>query len=235
MSINNKESTLKIFFTRAVKKKLAKKGFYSNLKGKQIINYNIKIELPCDLSDLTLSDTLDVGSFTSFGKNTQRTSPLKIGKFCSVGSNVLIGAARHPTDRISTSSFFYQDDFMYGFAKNLINIHELQEFKPDERVIIGNDVWIGNNVVIMSGIKIGNGAIIGANSVVTKDVKVNEIVGGVPTKLIRIRKPIKNKAFFIQKTVFDRLINKNDFPFLVGKDFIKYKSMFRFLYKRIIL
>ena len=54
-------------------------------------------------------------------------------------------------------------------------------------IIIGNDVWIGYDAVIMAGVKIGDGAIIGARAVVTKDVEPYSIVGGVPAKEIRKR------------------------------------------------
>ena len=53
--------------------------------------------------------------------------------------------------------------------------------------IIGNDVWIGRNAVIIAGCDVGNGAIIGANSVVTKDVPDYAIVAGVPARIIRFR------------------------------------------------
>ncbi len=231
MATKNKRSTLKIFFTRSVRNKLAKKGLSTNLKGKQIINNKIKLELPCDICDLQLSYPLQVGAFSYVGKNTYLGSSVKIGRLCSIASNVSIGITSHPMDRVSTSAVFYQKGFMPKFTKNIINQSDLQDFSNKKKVVIGNDVWIGVNAVIMPGIKIGDGAIIGANSVVTKDVKPSEIVGGVPAKLIRIRKPIKNQAFSLQKKIFDHLINKNDFPFLVGKDFIKYKSIFRLFYK----
>ena len=54
-------------------------------------------------------------------------------------------------------------------------------------IVIGNGVWIGANVFINPGIRIDNNVVIGANSVVTKDIKENSIVGGVPAKLIRIK------------------------------------------------
>ena len=52
-------------------------------------------------------------------------------------------------------------------------------------IIIGNDVWIGFEAVILSGVRIGDGAIIGARAVVTKDVPPYTIVGGIPAKLIK--------------------------------------------------
>ena len=57
----------------------------------------------------------------------------------------------------------------------------------NEDVIIGSDVWIGSNAVILKGIKIGDGAIVAAGAVVTKDVAPYTIVGGCPAKYIKTR------------------------------------------------
>ena len=65
------------------------------------------------------------------------------------------------------------------------NIRQAWDHKGD--IVIGNDVWIGYEAVIMAGVTIGNGAIIGTRAVVTKDVPPYTIVGGVPAKSIRRR------------------------------------------------
>jgi len=65
----------------------------------------------------------------------------------------------------------------------------LQGPTPYQRLTIGNDVWIGRRVMVMPGVRIGDGAIIAAGAVVTKDVPDYAIVGGVPAKVIRFRKP----------------------------------------------
>lgn len=94
----------------------------------------------------------------------------EIGRFCSIGRGVSIGAARHPTATLSTHPAAFAEGFEVG---------------PLTR--IGNDVWIGDNVVVMAGLKIGDGAILGAGAVVTRDVAAYDIVGGVPARLIRPR------------------------------------------------
>lgn len=106
----------------------------------------------------------------------------EIGKFCSIAKSVKIGLGKHPLNFISTSPIFYSP---INPLKKILSM-ELK-FKDTERIKIGNDVWIGANVVILDGVNIGNGAVIGANSVVTRDVLPYSIVGGVPAKEIKKR------------------------------------------------
>lgn len=106
-----------------------------------------------------------------------------IGKFCSIGKSSVIGLASHTLSFISSSPVFTE-------TKNRLNISFTEKNiidSPYHEVIIGNDVWIGERVVIKGGIKIGNGAVIAAGAMVTKDVAPYSIVGGVPAKIIRKR------------------------------------------------
>lgn len=104
-----------------------------------------------------------------------------IGAFCSIANNVKIGGARHPLEWVSTSPVFYsgRDSVKKKFSTF--------DREPDKHTVIGNDVWIGANSIIIQGVKIGNGSIVGAGSVVTKDVGDYEIVAGNPAHLIRKR------------------------------------------------
>ena len=110
----------------------------------------------------------------------------KIGAFCCISWNVCIGPPSHPQDRLTIHTFTYRqkrDDYDIFLEKN-----KLYAFNEGiQPVLIGNDVWIGCNVVIKGNITVGDGAIIGAGSVVTKDVPPYAIVGGVPAKIIRYR------------------------------------------------
>lgn len=107
----------------------------------------------------------------------------KIGKYCSIALNVKIAIGSHPTSGfISTHPSTYSNPNFHS-----IHYTDANMFLYDEYVEIGNDVWIGTNVVIINGVKIGDGAIIAANSVVTKNVDDYEIVGGTPAKSIRRR------------------------------------------------
>jgi virginiamycin A acetyltransferase len=108
---------------------------------------------------------------------------LIIGKFCALARGVkfIMNGANHQLDGFSTYPFF---GFQAGWEKVLPQPGELPS-KGD--TIVGNDVWIGYEAVILPGIKIGDGAIIAAKSVVTRDVAPYTIVGGNPARLIRQR------------------------------------------------
>jgi acetyltransferase-like isoleucine patch superfamily enzyme len=106
---------------------------------------------------------------------------LKVGSFCSFAANVkILLGGEHRTDWVTT---FPLTDFL---APNTGQPRQMS-FKGD--VIIGNDVWVGDGALILSGVTIGDGAVIAARSVVAKDVEPYSIVGGVPSKIIRKRFP----------------------------------------------
>ncbi len=108
---------------------------------------------------------------------------LIIGKFCAIATNVkfIMNGANHKLDGISTFPF---PTFGHGWEKAMDKVMNLPS-RGD--TIVGNDVWIGYEAVIMPGVKIGNGAVIAAKSVVTKDVPPYTVVGGNPARLIKQR------------------------------------------------
>ena len=109
---------------------------------------------------------------------------LIIGKFCSIacGTKFLFNCANHTLKSLSNYTFplFYEE---WGLDKK--DITSAWDNKGD--IVIGNDVWIGYEAVIMSGVHIGDGAIVAARAVVTKDVPPYTIVGGTPAREIRKR------------------------------------------------
>jgi virginiamycin A acetyltransferase len=109
---------------------------------------------------------------------------LIIGKFCSIacGAKFLFTSANHTLKSLSTYPFplFFDE---WNLDRN--NVKSAWDNKGD--IVIGNDVWIGYEAVILSGVHIGDGAIIGARAVVTKDISPYTIVGGIPAKAIRKR------------------------------------------------
>lgn len=109
---------------------------------------------------------------------------LRIGSFCSIacGAKFLFTGANHALGSLSTYPF---PIFFEEWGLDVKNIRQAWDNRGD--IVIGNDVWIGYEAVILSGVTIGDGAVIGARAVVTKDVPPYTIVGGVPAKPIRRR------------------------------------------------
>lgn len=109
---------------------------------------------------------------------------LIIGKFCSIACGVkfLFNSANHTLKSLSSYTFplFFEE---WGLDKK--NVASAWDNKGD--IIIGNDVWIGYEAVIMAGVHIGDGAVIAARAVVTKEVPPYTIVGGTPARKIRMR------------------------------------------------
>ncbi len=109
---------------------------------------------------------------------------LVIGRFCSIacGAKFLFNSANHRMSSLSTYPFplFFEE-----WGLDMKNVADSWDNKGD--IVIGNDVWIGYEAVILAGVTIGDGAVIGSRALVTKDVAPYTIVGGIPAKPIRKR------------------------------------------------
>ena len=106
------------------------------------------------------------------------STKIKIGKFCSVAPGVIFVIGHHDLTRVST--FPFKSCLLKGGMPD-------DEHLPSETILIGNDVWIGSNALIVASVKIGDGAVVSAGSVVVKDVPPYAVVGGVPAKVIKMR------------------------------------------------
>lgn len=130
------------------------------------------------------STSFGYGSFVGFGCEF---SNCRIGRFCSLGSNIRVVSATHPVKGfISTHPAFFSDTYWFHYVQTSKFKEHLTNDDGFE-CSVGNDVWIGDNVLILGGRKIGDGAIIGMGSVVLHDVPPYTIVAGVPAKVIRKR------------------------------------------------
>lgn len=109
---------------------------------------------------------------------------LIIGKFCSIasGTKFIMGSANH---RLGSVTIYPFNVFGGSWQENTPDHMSQLPFKGD--IVIGNDVWISRESIIMPGVKIGDGAIIAVYSVVTKDVEPYSVVGGNPTRFIKKR------------------------------------------------
>ncbi len=116
-----------------------------------------------------------IGAFTYIRSGSELNGNCNIGRFCSIGQNVIIGLDKkmHPIDWLTTSLFTNELDRKH--KRELLNTK------------IDNDCWIGRDAIIMAGVSVGNGAIIGARALVTRDVPPYAIMAGVPAKIIKYR------------------------------------------------
>lgn len=132
-----------------------------------------------------------MGRFVSInGPSTRLGSHIygiKIGSFSSIAPNVTIQEDLHKKDRISS----------YFICKNIFNESIAKDIISKGPIVIEEDVWIGSNSVILSGVTIGMGSVIGAGSIVTKDIPRYSIAVGNPAKVIKNR--FNNQVIVILK------------------------------------
>lgn len=121
-----------------------------------------------------------------------------IGSFSSIANNVVIGGSEHPTHWVSTSPIFYKG------ARNSLKMKFSKHKRPDPlKTFIGNDVWIGERVLVKSGVTIADGAVVGMGSVVTKDVEAYSVVAGNPAKTIIMRFDHDTITFLLESKWWD--------------------------------
>lgn len=134
---------------------------------------NSKVGELCQLFDDAMLCYSQIGDMSYLGRRSCAFSST-IGKYCSIAWNVSIGPGNHDYNRVTSHAMLYAKRF------GMINdISERYYNQYDKDTVIGNDVWIGCNAVIMRGVHVGDGSVIGANAVITRDVAPYSIVGGV--------------------------------------------------------
>lgn len=148
------------------------------IRGQAVLNSMIDQTSQIEAGTTFINSTMGRYSFCGYDCKILNC---KIGSFCSIADNVVIGLAEHPVNWLSTSPVFYKGR---DSVKEKFSEHE----RPKEKTtIIGHDVWIGERAMIKSGVTIGDGAVIGMGSIVTHDVEPYDIVAGIPAKHIKFR------------------------------------------------
>ena len=133
-----------------------------------------------------LGPDVSVGKYSGINEHTY-VARATIGAFCAFGARTAINPFNHPTDWLSIHEFQYHPN-AYDWVDEYKSMKRLSR-TPEMflKVTIGNDVWMGHNVNILSGVNVGDGAVIAAGSVVTRDVPPYAIVAGVPAIIKRFR------------------------------------------------
>lgn len=122
------------------------------------------------------SPQLSIGAHTYIRSGSHLANVSSIGRFCSIGTGVIIGQEKytHPTNWLSSHPFQYTNAPLMYHAKS-------------ETAVIGHDVWIGSEAMVLEGVNVGTGAVIATRAVVVKDVPAYAIVVGFPARVVRFR------------------------------------------------
>lgn len=152
----------------------------------------------CFIKNTVKNKNIEIGDYTYYddpedSENFERNvlyhfdfigDKLKIGKFCSIakGAQFIMNGGSH---RVDTFSSFPFPIFGGSWAEKLVGVELGAPSKGD--TVIGNDVWIGREAVIMPGVHIGDGAVIAAKAIVASDIPAYSIYGGNPARFIRKR------------------------------------------------
>jgi phosphonate metabolism protein (transferase hexapeptide repeat family) len=137
----------------------------------------------CEILAQTRIEYAALGDYSYLGENCD-VADAAIGKFTAIANSVRIGAPNHPMGRASQHRFTYVPEYYEASASR---DRDFFADRRGDRVIVGNDVWIGHAAILLPGVTVGDGAVIAAGAVVSRDVEPYTIVGGVPARAIRKR------------------------------------------------
>lgn len=197
---------------------------------KDLLFPNENLKRLCFIKNAVKRDNIIIGDYTyyddpdapeDFEKRVTHHYPflgdkLIIGKFCSIGKGIefIMNGANHRMNSVSAYPFNIIGGDWKDFAPDIEDL----PFKGD--TVVGNDVWIGQNVTVMPGVHIGDGAIIGANSVVAKDIPPYTIAAGNPAEVIKKRFNKDIVDYLLSLKWWDRDIEwiTENLPILCGRD-----------------
>lgn len=166
---------------------------------------NVGCEVTIKPNCLISENVSSIGNCTYIGNGTKIMECSLIGNFCSISHDVKIGLTNHPSNLVSTSTFFYEE------SKGIIDKTTFTD-KIDKRTKVEHDVLISANAMIMNGVTLGTGCIVAAGAFVKEDVPPYAIVAGIPAKIIRYR--------FDEKAI-EKLLSSNWW----NMDLVKLKSL----------
>lgn len=146
------------------------------------VSKHVSVGERCVVHKSVLQGNIKIGNNTTInGPGTEFhgvCAGIEIGNFCSIARHTAIQDHNHDVNRITTY-FIKHNVFKEESRKN--------DMVSKGKIVIGNDVWVGTQSVILAGVTIGDGAVIAANSVVTSNVPPYAIVGGTPSKVLKYR------------------------------------------------
>lgn len=184
--------------------------FYENTtNGFEVIHNVMKLHSGSKIINSTIKGPLYLNRFSQIGPHAEVGKYVGmnqscffargvIGAYCSIGARTAINPFNHPTSWLSTHEYQYQPqsfDWVPEYS-NFARLKRTQDMFAE--ACIGNDVWMGHNVVVLANVKIGDGAIIAAGSIVTKDIPPYAIAAGNPATI---------KKFRFEEKIIERLLN----------------------------
>lgn len=171
------------FLDRKLKKTLAARKCRLDCGSRGLRNgIELTLEEGVKLHDVKLfGQRLSIGAHTDIMSGAELHEVSEIGRYCSIAANTVIGHSRqsHPLGWLSTHSKL--------FALRAARAPGAAGYYVSAPTILGHDVWVGRDAMIMDGLSIGTGAVVGAQSLVNKDVPPYAIVAGTPARVIRYR------------------------------------------------
>lgn len=141
---------------------------------------HIEVEPPVTINDSIVVGPVHIGRCSYVGNFCHVAQGTTIGRYVSMANCCTIGAQDHPLDWLSTHPFQY-----HGFQ--VPGVSTVAWAKDHSPTTIGNDVWIGANVVVCAGVTVGDGAVLGAGTIVTHNVPPYAVVAGVPGRVLKYR------------------------------------------------
>ncbi|MFG1208183.1 chloramphenicol acetyltransferase [Xanthobacter flavus] len=128
---------------------------------------------------------VEMGDY-SYVVNDSDIAYARIGKFCSIAAMTRLNPGNHPTWRASQSHFLYRASAYFPGEEDEVDFFQ---WRRDQQLTMGHDVWIGHGAVVLAGRSIGTGAVVAAGAVASKDVPAYAIVAGVPARIVKWRFP----------------------------------------------